>query len=96
MWRQVRLYKSLPQDAPDTTTAPAGNTRRERVKLLGYMIGTAIFFSVTLFISFFLVIVTINSTKIPADVASNILMLGLVPPSVATFLLFTKVFGRFI
>jgi hypothetical protein len=54
------------------------------------------FFGVTLLISFFLIIVTINSIKIPAEVASNILMLGLVPPSVATFLLFTKVFGRFI
>jgi hypothetical protein len=54
------------------------------------------FFGVTSLISFFLVIVAINAIKIPADVAPNILMLGLVPPSVATFLLFTKVFGRFI
>ena len=54
------------------------------------------FFGVTLLISFFMIIVAINSIKIPAEVASNILMLGLVPPSVATFLLFTKVFGRFI
>jgi hypothetical protein len=60
------------------------------------MIGTAVFFGVTLLISFFLVIVAINAIKIPADVASNILMLGLVPPSVATFLLFTKVFDRFL
>ena len=71
-------------------------SRREKVKLLGYMIGTAAFFGVTLLISFFLVIVAINAIKIPADVASNILMLGLVPPSVATFLLFTKVFDRFL
>jgi hypothetical protein len=49
-----------------------------------------------LLISFFLLIVTINTIKVPADVASNILILGLVPPSVATFLLFTKVFGRFL
>ncbi|HEX2471707.1 MAG TPA: hypothetical protein VHJ59_03040 [Nitrososphaera sp.] len=70
--------------------------RREKLKLLGYMVGTAMFFGVTLLISFFLVIVAINSIKIPAEVASNILMLGLVPPSVSTFLLFTKVFGRFI
>ena len=69
--------------------------RREKVKLLAYMIGIAVFFGVTLLISFFLVIVAINAIKIPADVASNILMLGLVPPSVATFLLFTKVFDRF-
>ncbi len=70
--------------------------RREKVKLLAYMIGTAVFFGVTLLISFFLVTAAINATKIPADVASNILMLGLVPPSVVTFLLFTKVFGRFL
>ena len=77
-------------------TAVAEPSRREKIKLLGYMIGTAVFFSVTLLISFFLVIVAINAIKIPADVASNILMLGLVPPSVATFLLFTKVFSRFL
>jgi hypothetical protein len=70
--------------------------RREKLKLLGYMVGTAMFFGMTLLISFFLVIMAINSIKIPAEVASNILMLGLVPPSVSTFLLFTKVFGRFI
>jgi uncharacterized BrkB/YihY/UPF0761 family membrane protein len=74
----------------------AESTRREKVKLLGFMVGTALFFGVTLLISFFLVIVAINATKIPTDVAPNILMLGLVPPSVATFLLFTKAFGRFI
>ena len=74
----------------------ADHSRRDKLKLLGYMVGTAMFFSVTLLISFFLIIVAINSIKIPAEVASNILMLGLVPPSVATFLLFTKVFGRFI
>ena len=77
-------------------TAAAESSRREKAKLLGYMIGTAVFFGVTLLISFFLVIVAINAIKIPADVAPNILMLGLVPPSVATFLLFTKVFDRFL
>ena len=76
--------------------ADADPSRRDKLKLLGYMVGTAMFFGVTLLLSFFLVIVAINSIKIPAEVASNILMLGLVPPSVATFLLFTKVFGRFI
>ena len=74
----------------------AESTRREKVKLLGFMVGTALFFGVTLLISFFLAIVAINAVKIPADVAPNILMLGLVPPSVATFLLFTKAFGRLI
>ena len=76
--------------------AAADHSRRDKLKLLGYMVGTAMFFGVTLLISFFLIIVAINSIKIPVEVASNILMLGLVPPSVATFLLFTKVFGRFI
>jgi len=71
-------------------------TRREKVKLLTFMIGTALFFGVTMLISFFLVIVVINEIKIPADVAPNVLILGLVPPSVATFLLFTKAFGRLI
>jgi len=76
--------------------AAADHSRRDKLKLLGYMMGTAMFFGVTLLISFFLIIVAINSIMIQAEVASNILMLGLVPPSVATFLLFTKVFGRFI
>ena len=76
--------------------AAADPSRRDKLKLLGYMVGTAVFFVLTLLISFFLVIVAINSIKIPAEVASNILMLGLVPPSVATFLLFTKVFDRFL
>jgi uncharacterized BrkB/YihY/UPF0761 family membrane protein len=71
-------------------------TRREKVKLLTFMIGTALFFGVTLLISFFLVIVVINEFKIPADIAPNVLILGLVPPSIATFLLFTKAFGRLI
>jgi uncharacterized BrkB/YihY/UPF0761 family membrane protein len=74
----------------------AEHTRREKIKLLTFMIGTALFFGVTLLISFFLTIVAINVIKIPADVAPNILILGLVPPSVATFLLFTKAFGRLI
>jgi hypothetical protein len=76
--------------------APVEPSRREKAKLLGYTVGTAMFFGVTSLISFFLVIVAINAIKIPADVAPNVLMLGLIPPSVATFLLFTKVFGRFI
>jgi hypothetical protein len=74
----------------------AERSGREKVKLLGYMIGTALFFGVTLLISFFMVIITINTIKIPADIAPNILLLGLIPPSLATFFLFTKVFGRFI
>jgi hypothetical protein len=71
-------------------------TGREKVKLLTFMIATALFFGVTMLISFFWVILVINEFKIPADIAPNVLILGLVPPSVATFLLFTKAFGRFI
>jgi len=70
--------------------------KRERTKLLAYVIATAMFFCVTLLVSFFIVITTINAIKVPADIAPNILLVGLVPPSVATFLLFTKVLGRFI
>ncbi len=71
------------------------NRRSDNLKLLGYMIGAAVFFAVTLFISFFVVIVAINNMDIPGDVAPNMFMLGLLPPSIGTFLLFTKVFGRF-
>lgn len=74
----------------------AENSKREKVKLLGYMIGAAMFFGVIMLISFFVVIMAINVIKIPVDIAPNILLVGLVPPSVATFLLFTKVLGRFI
>ena len=71
-------------------------SKREKVKLLGYMIGAAMFFGVIMLISFFVVIMAINVIKIPVDIAPNILLVGLVPPSVATLLLFTKVLGRFI
>jgi hypothetical protein len=71
------------------------NCRRDNLKLIAYMIGAALFFAVTLFISFFVVIVAINNLDIPGDVAPNMFMLGLLPPSIGTFLLFTKVFGQF-
>lgn len=71
------------------------NRRRDNLKLLAYMVGAALFFAVTLFISFFIVIVAINNMDISGDVAPNMFMVGLVPPSIGTFLLFTKVFGRF-
>jgi uncharacterized BrkB/YihY/UPF0761 family membrane protein len=84
------VYESLVH-----SDAVVEHSRREKVKLLGYMIGTAMFFGVTLLVSFFVVILAIDAINIPADIAPNILLAGLVPPSVATFLLFTKVFGRF-
>ena len=68
---------------------------RDSVRLLSYMLGTALFFAVALFISFFLVIVVINQIDIPKDYAPNLFMLGLVPPSVLTIILFIKVLGRF-
>lgn len=71
------------------------NCRRDNLKLIAYMIGAALFFAVTLFISFFVVIVAINNMDIPGDIAPNMFMLGLLPPSIGTFLLFTKVFGKF-
>lgn len=67
---------------------------RDNLKLFGYMIGTALFFAVTLLASFFIMIVLINQTDVPADMAPNFFMLALVPPSIATILLFTKVLGR--
>jgi hypothetical protein len=71
------------------------NKKRDNLKLIAFMIGAAVFFGVTLFISFFIVIVAINNADIPGDVAPNMFMLGLIPPSIGTFLLFTKVLGRF-
>ncbi len=68
---------------------------RDNLKLFGYMVGAALFFAVTLLASFFVIIVIINQMHIPGDVAPNFFMLGLVPPSIATVLLFTKVLGRF-
>jgi hypothetical protein len=76
-------------------SSAAEPTRWQNVKLSGYMAAVALFFGMTLLISFFLVILVINATDIPGDVAPSIFMFGLVPPSVGTFLLFTKVFGRF-
>jgi hypothetical protein len=71
------------------------NCRRDNLKLIAYMVGAMLFFAVTLFISFFVVIVAINNMDIPGDIAPNMFMLGLLPPSIGTFLLFTKVFGQF-
>ena len=72
------------------------NRKRDSLKLLAFMIGAAVFFAVTLFISFFVVIVALNNSDIPGEEKPNMFMLGLIPPSVGTFLLFTKVLGRFL
>jgi hypothetical protein len=71
------------------------NQTRDYLKLLAFMIGAAVFFIVTLFISFFIVIVALNNSDIQGEEKPNMFMIGLVPPSIGTFLLFTKVFGRF-
>jgi hypothetical protein len=70
-------------------------TAKDNLKLLAFMAGAALFFAVTLLASFFVVIVFIGGSNMPRDQAPNFFMIGLVPPSVATFVLFTKGFGRF-
>ena len=76
------------------TVAQKESTKSSLVTL-GFLIITVLFFAATLLASFFVIIVLINETNVPGDVAPNIFMLGLVPPSISTFLLYTKVFGRF-
>lgn len=66
------------------------------LRVLGIMIGAALFFTTMLLISFFGVIIMIKELNIPGDEGPNYFLLGLVPPSVGTFLLFTKVLGRFL
>jgi hypothetical protein len=77
-------------------TAAQTESTRGSLVTLGFLIITVLFFAATLLTSFFIIIVIINETNVSADMAPNIFMLGLVPPSVSTFLLYTKVFGRFI
>jgi hypothetical protein len=66
------------------------------LRVLAIMIGAAFFFATTLLISFFGVIIMIKELNIPGDEGPNYFMLGLVPPAVGTFFLFTKVLGRFL
>lgn len=66
------------------------------LRMLGMMIGVALFFAATLLISFFGVIMMIKGLGIPGSEGPNYFMLGLIPPSIGTFLLFTKVLGRFL
>ena len=67
----------------------------DNLRLLAYMIATALFFVITLLISFFLVIVMINKLQVAKEVAPNLFMVGLVPPSILTVVIFTKVLGRY-
>lgn len=71
-------------------------TQRTSAKIAGFLVAIVFFFTATLLASFFGVIVLINETDIPGDMAPNVFMIGLIPPAVLTILLYTKVFGRFV
>ena len=66
------------------------------MRIAGFLVGMVFFFTATLLASFFGVIVMINEMDIPGDIAPNVFMIGLIPPSVLTILLYTKALGRFI
>jgi hypothetical protein len=70
--------------------------KSHELRVLGILIGAALFFATTLLISFFGVIMMIKEMGIPAIEGPNYFMLGLIPPSIGTFFLFTKVLGRFL
>lgn len=69
---------------------------RSTVKSIGFLVAIVFFFILTLLACFFGIIVLINQMDIPGDVAPSVFMLGLIPPSILSFLLYTKVFGRYI
>lgn len=71
-------------------------SHRTTAKVAGFLIGIVFFFIATLLVSFFGIIVLINEMDIPGDVAPNVFMIGLIPPSILSILLYTKVLGRFI
>lgn len=78
------------------TSTPQTNKPTSSLKTLILLIITVLFFTVTLLGSFFVLIVFINEMDVSSDLAPNLLMIGLVPPSVLTLLLYIKVFGRFL
>jgi hypothetical protein len=69
---------------------------RTTVRTVGFLIAIVFFFIITLLISFFGIIVLIDEMDIPGDIAPNVFMVGLIPPSILSILLYTKLFGRFI
>ncbi|HLG37003.1 MAG TPA: hypothetical protein VI338_02620 [Nitrososphaera sp.] len=69
---------------------------RTTVRTVGFLIAIVFFFIITLLISFFGIIVLIDEMDIPGDMAPNVFMVGLIPPSILSILLYTKLFGRFI
>ncbi len=68
----------------------------ENLRVLGFLVATALFFGVTLLGSLFVMIVLVNNMDVPRGDGPSYLMLGLVPPSILTLLLYTKGFGRFL
>ena len=69
---------------------------RTTVRIVGFLMAIVFFFIITLLISFFGIIVLIDEMDIPGDMAPNVFMIGLIPPSILSILLYTKLFGRFI
>jgi hypothetical protein len=69
---------------------------RTTLRTVGFLIAIVFFFIITLLISFFGIIVLIDEMDIPGDMAPNVFMVGLIPPSILSILLYTKLFGRFI
>jgi hypothetical protein len=74
----------------------AKESQRTTLRTVGFLVAIVFFFVFTLLVSFFGIIVLINETDIPGDVAPNVFMIGLIPPSILSILLYTKLFGRFI
>ena len=69
---------------------------RTTVRTVGFLMAIVFFFIITLLISFFGIIVLIDEMDIPGDMAPNVFMVGLIPPSILSILLYKKLFGRFI
>jgi hypothetical protein len=74
----------------------AKETSRTTLRTIGFLLAIVFFFIFTLLVSFFGIIVLINEMDIPGDVAPNVFMIGLIPPSILSILLYTKLFGRFL
>ena len=77
-------------------TEVAKETSRTVLRTVGFLLAIVFFFIFTLLVSFFGIIVLINEMDIPGDVAPNVFMVGLIPPSILSILLYTKLFGRFL
>ena len=75
--------------------ATVPESKKTNLKTVGFLIITVMFFAATLMGSFFVMIVLINEFDVDPELAPNLFMVGLVPPSILTILLYFKVFGRF-